>query len=325
MKILAFVLAGGAGTRLRPLTDKQCKPALPFAAGYRIVDFVLSNLVNSEVSRIYVIAQYKPQSLIEHIRTAWAQWSGGDKPVVKTILPVEQGAAHAFKGTADAVYQNRHLIAQHKPDLVAVFAADHVYRMDVRQMARFHQQHNAEATIAAVPVPLTRASCFGILTVGPGGELLEFQEKPRQPSPMPGEPGHAYCSMGNYLFAPEVLLELLDEAHRKGETDFGCHIIPLLPQRYRAFAYNFAECRIPGVQPHEERAYWRDIGEVDAYRAAQRDVLGPLPLFSIVNTRWPIRGGAYRVRAEFEVARPLHKRPQFLRRQQQQALDSARK
>lgn len=297
MKILAYVLAGGNGTRLNPLTAEHCKPALYFAAGYRIIDFVLSNLVNSQVSSIYVIGQYKPRSLTEHIRTAWASWSGGGEATIRTILPAPDGAGSPFKGTADAVYQNLSLVGQHKPDLVAVFAADHVYRMDVRQMADFHQQRGAEVTIAAVPVPLARASSFGILVTGPSGELREFQEKPARPTPIPGDPHHAYCSMGNYLFTPQVLVELLTEANRNGHDDFGSHIMPLLPHCRRAFAYNFALNKVPGVRPYEERGYWRDIGEVDAYRAAQRDVMGPLPRFSIVNAEWPIRGGAYRVRA----------------------------
>jgi glucose-1-phosphate adenylyltransferase len=305
MKILAFVLAGGNGTRLAPLTAEHCKPALCFAAGYRIVDFVLSNLVNSQVSPIYVIAQYKPRSLVEHIRTAWTPLSAGGNAAIKTILPAtEHEGCPPFMGTADAVYQNIHLIQQHKPDLVAVFAADHVYRMDVRQMADYHQEHGAEVTIAAVPVPLARASSFGILATGPSGELREFQEKPSKPQPIPGDPERAYCSMGNYLFNPEALVELLTEANCKGLVDFGSHIMPALPHRCRAFAYSFAENKVPGVRPYEERGYWRDIGEIDAYRAAQRDVVGPLPRFSIVNEQWPIRGGAYRVRTVVNVRAP---------------------
>lgn len=295
MKILAMVLAGGNGTRLHPLTAEHAKPALPLAAGYRIIDFVLSNLVNSGISPIYVLLQYKPQSLIEHIRTAWAPWSGGEEPAITVVLPETSDVSAGFGGTTDAVYQNLHLIERHQPDLVAVFAADHVYRMDVRQMARFHQERDAEVSIAAVRVPIAQASAFGIMAVGPAGELHEFLEKPERPAPIPADPDRAYASMGNYLFDPRVLVELLEEAHRHGDTDFGRHVMPLLPRRRRVWAYDFAGNKVPGVQPYEERGYWRDIGTVDAYKAAQNDVLGPLPCFSLVNAEWPIRGNAYRV------------------------------
>jgi len=295
MKILAMVLAGGNGTRLHPLTAEHAKPALPFAHGYRIVDFVLSNLVNSDISSIHVLVQYKPRSLITHIRTAWAPWSGGARPAIRTVLPETGSEAGAFKGTADAIYQNRHLIERERPDLVAVFAADHVYRMDVRQMARFHQERGAEVSIAAVPVPIGKASDFGIIATGSAGELREFQEKPERPAPMATDPSRAYASMGNYMFNPRVLLESLDQANRRGDTDFGRHVLPRLLHSHRVFAYDFASNQVPGVRPHEEPGYWRDIGTIEAYQAAQRDVLGPLPRFNLVNPKWPIRGDGHHV------------------------------
>ncbi len=296
MKILAMVLAGGNGTRLRPLTAEHAKPALPFAAGYRIIDFVLSNLVNSGISPVYVLTQYKPRSLIEHIHTAWAPWSTGKEPRIRVVLPDTNDMAGPYTGTADALYRNIHLIEQQEPDLVAVFAADHVYRMDVRHMADFHQARDAEVSIAAVPVPIVQASALGVITTGTAGELHEFQEKPERPTPIPGSPDRAYASMGNYLFNPAVLVELLKEANQHGDTDVGRDIMPQLPNRRRVWAYDFGNNEVPGVQPHEERGYWRDIGTVDAYQAAQRDTLGPLPRFSLVNAEWPIRGDAYRVR-----------------------------
>ena len=295
MKILAMVLAGGNGTRLHPLTAEHAKPALPFAHGYRIVDFVLSNLVNSDISPIYVLVQYKPRSLIAHIRTAWAPRSGGAQPPIRIVLPGTSSEAGSFTGTADAVYQNLHLIERERPDLVAVFAADHVYRMDVRQMASFHQERGADVSIAAVPVPIEKASAFGIMATGSAGELRDFQEKPERPAPIPTDPSRAYASMGNYLFNPPVLLELLEQSNRRGDTDFGRHILPRLPHSHRVFAYDFASNKVSGVQPNEERGYWRDIGTVDAYQAAQRDVLGPLPRFNLVNPKWPIRGDAHRM------------------------------
>ena len=298
MNVVALVLAGGNGTRLHPLTVEHAKPALPFAVGYRIIDFVLSNLVNSQITSIHVLAQYKPQSLIEHIRTAWAPWSSGQDARITVVLPRTEAEPGTFRGTADAVYQNLDIIDRHKADVVAVFAADHVYRMDVRQMVSFHQERDAEVSVAAVPVPIERASAFGIIATGPAGELRDFQEKPERPAPMPTDPGRAYASMGNYLFNAPALVELLEAANRRGETDFGCHIMPRLRHSYRAFAYDFSGNKVPGVQPYEERAYWRDIGTIEAYKAAQRDVLDPLPRFSLVNPNWPIRGGNYRGHGE---------------------------
>src|SRR5688500_18701180 len=199
MKIVALVLAGGEGTRLHPLTAEHAKPALPFANGYRIVDFVLSNLVNSGISTIYVLAQYKPDSLIRHIQNAWAPWFADSDGFIKVLLPRSNTLGGQFKGTADAVYQYLDVVQANDPDLVAVFAADHVYRMDVRQMTDFHLERDAEATLAAVPVPLSRARSFGILATDGEGRVREFREKPQHPAPMPDDPTRAYASMGNYL------------------------------------------------------------------------------------------------------------------------------
>ena len=291
MNVVALVLAGGKGTRLHPLTVEHAKPALPFAVGYRIIDFVLSNLVNSQVTSIHVLAQYKPRSLIEHIRTAWAPWSLGPDTRIAVVLPRtdERGM---FSGTADAVYQNLDIIDRHNADLVAVFAADHIYRMDIRQMVCFHQERDADVSVAAVPVPIGQASAFGIVTTASSGELRDFQEKPERPAPMPTDRDRAYASMGNYLFNARALAKILEEANQRGDTDFGRHIMPRLRHGYRAFAYDFSGNEVPGVQPYEERGYWRDIGTLEAYTAAQRDVLGPLPRFSLVNPNWPIRRGS---------------------------------
>ncbi|MGP1680228.1 MAG: sugar phosphate nucleotidyltransferase [Burkholderiales bacterium] len=289
-KVLALVLAGGNGTRLHPLTVEHAKPALPFAAGYRIVDFVLSNLVNSGITSIYVLAQYKPQSLIEHIRAAWAPVLRGPGRFVSVVLPGAESARAPFLGTADAVHKNMHLCARHAPDLVAVFAADHVYRMDVGQMVEAHVQSKADISVAAVPVPVERASPFGIIAAQADGRIREFQEKPERPAPIPERPSHAYASMGNYLFDPGVLAALLDEAARRGDTDFGRHILPRAAATHRVFAYDFAGNRVPGMLPHEEPNYWRDVGTVEAYRSAQRDASGPRPKFSLANEHWPIGG-----------------------------------
>jgi glucose-1-phosphate adenylyltransferase len=288
MKIVALVLAGGAGTRLYPLTAEHAKPALPFANGYRIVDFVLSNLVNSQIRTIYVLAQYKPESLIRHIETAWAPWFAGGEGALKVLLP--RSNRQPFQGTADAVHHYLDLLQAHSPDVVAVFAADHVYRMDVRQMIDFHRQRAADVTVAAVAVPIERASSFGILSTTPEGRIVEFREKPRRAPAIPHDPARAYASMGNYLFRPAVLEEALAAAGRAGETDFGRDVLPRLCRSAGVYAYDFSGNDVPGVQDFEERAYWRDVGTLSALAAAQQDAMGHQPRFNLWNRRWPIRG-----------------------------------
>lgn len=287
-KAMAFVLAGGEGTRLYPLTANHAKPALPFARGRRIVDFVLSNLLLSQIAPIYVLAQYKPRSLIDHIDDAWADWSRGDSATISVRLPAGGGDRDSFKGTADAVRQNVDLVQRHRPDIVAIFAADHVYRMDVRQMMRFHRERGADVTIAVVPIPIVEASSFGVARTGASGELIEFHEKPQCAVPMPGDPARALASMGNYLFKSRVLVELIEEASRRGATDFGRDILPRLPGSCRVFAYDFSTNRIPGIKPYEERGYWRDVGTRQAYEAALRDVYAWPPRFDLDNPEWPI-------------------------------------
>jgi glucose-1-phosphate adenylyltransferase len=290
MKTVALVLAGGEGSRLYPLTAEHAKPALPFANGYRIVDFVLSNLANSRISTIYVLAQYKPDSLIRHIQAAWAPSFAASDGQIKVLLPRSNTLGGQFKGTADAVYQYLDLLQAHAPEVVAVFAADHIYRMDVRQMVGFHVERAADITVAAVPVPIGRASSFGVIGAGTDGRVQEFREKPRQPPAMPADPARAYASMGNYLFEPRVLEELLLEARARGETDFGRDVLPRVCDKARVYAYDFSTNLVPGVQEHEERAYWRDVGTLSALAAAQQDAMGHHPRFNLWNRRWPIRG-----------------------------------
>jgi glucose-1-phosphate adenylyltransferase len=290
MNIVALVLAGGEGTRLYPLTAEHAKPAVPFASGYRLVDFVLSNLVNSRISTIYVLAQYKPESLIKHISAAWSPWFADGDGSIKVLLPRSNTLSGQFKGTADAVYQYLELVQAHSPDLVAVFAADHVYRMDVRQMIAFHEARDADVTVSAVGVPLKQASSFGILATGADGRVKDFREKPSQAAPLPSDPSRAYASMGNYLFEPEVLEQALLDARRAGETDFGRDVLPRLCGTHRVYAYDFAENRVPGVLEHEEPAYWRDVGTLAALAAAQQDAISNPPRFNLWNRRWPIRG-----------------------------------
>jgi glucose-1-phosphate adenylyltransferase len=290
MNIVAMVLAGGEGTRLYPLTAEHAKPAVPFASGYRLVDFVLSNLVNSRISTIYVLAQYKPESLMKHVAMAWSPWFVDGEGTIKVLLPRSNTLAGQFKGTADAVYQYLDVVRAHDPDLVAVFAADHVYRMDVRQMAAFHRERRADVTVSAVAVPIKHASSFGILGTASDGRVLEFREKPQHAAPLPSDPTRAYASMGNYFFDPDVLEQALHEARRSGETDFGRDLLPRLSRSHRVYAYDFAENQVPGVRDHEEPAYWRDVGTLAALAAAQQDAMGSPPRFNLWNRRWPIRG-----------------------------------
>jgi glucose-1-phosphate adenylyltransferase len=292
-KTLAFVMAGGEGSRLAPLTAEHSKPSVPFGARYRIADFVLSNLVNSGIYSIYLLVQYKSQSLIEHVRKAWVFSAMLPEQFITVVPPQMRGGKSWFQGTANAVYQNLNLIRQHHPGLVAVFGADHIYRMDIRQMIAFHAEREADVSVAALPVPLKDASSFGVMATDPDGRVRAFQEKPANPSPMPGDPERAYASMGNYLFRTEVLIEALEEAEARGETDFGTHVLPRLLASHRLYAYDFATNQVPGVKSYEEPAYWRDVGSLDAYFAAHQDVLGREPRFDAFNPAWPINSSNY--------------------------------
>ncbi|HRX71672.1 MAG: glucose-1-phosphate adenylyltransferase [Gammaproteobacteria bacterium] len=292
-KILAFVMAGGEGARLSPLTAYNSKPSLPFGSRYRIVDFVLSNLLNSGIQSIYMLVQYKSQSLIEHVRKAWVVSPMRNEEFVTVVPPQMMSGGDWFQGTADAVYQNINLIQLHNPDLVVVFGADHIYRMDLQQMVDFHLERAADATVAALPVPIAEASSFGVIHADHAGRVNEFQEKPANPPPMPSDPTRAYASMGNYLFDAKVLVKALKEAHERGEHDFGHHVLPKLKDTHRVFAYDFATNKVPGVKPYEEQAYWRDVGTRDAYFYAHQDLLGEQPRFDMFNPQWRIFSSNY--------------------------------
>ena len=289
-KVMALVLAGGEGTRLAPLTAERSKPAVPFAGRYRIVDFVLSNLVNSGIYSIYLLVQYKSQSLIEHINRAWLMSPTLPDHFVTVVPPQMREGPEWFQGTADAVHQNLNLIAAHTPAMVAVFGADHVYRMDVRQMLDFHRSRGAHVTVAALPVPRAEASAFGVIACGADGRIDGFLEKPADPPGMPGDPTRAFASMGNYVFDTEVLVRAVREAKERGEHDFGRHVLPRLVDRSaRVYAYDFSGDRVPGVRAYEEPAYWRDVGTIDTYFAANHDVLGAEPRFNLFNPQWVVR------------------------------------
>ena len=292
-KILAFVMAGGEGSRLSPLTSDNSKPSLPFGSRYRIVDFVLSNLLNSGIQSIYLLVQYKSQSLIEHVRKAWVVSPMRNEEFVTVVPPQMMRGGDWFQGTADAVYQNINLIKLHNPDLVLVFGADHVYRMDIQQMVDFHYERAAEVTVAALPVPLADARSFGVIAADHAGRVSEFQEKPEHPAPMPSDPTRAYASMGNYLFDSKVLVQALEEANQRGEHDFGQHVLPTLKETHRLFAYDFATNRVPGTKSYEEPAYWRDVGTRDAYFEAHQDMLGLTPRFDVFNPHWRLFSSNY--------------------------------
>ncbi|BCU07421.1 glucose-1-phosphate adenylyltransferase [Allochromatium tepidum] len=292
-RIIAFVMAGGQGSRLQPLTAGRSKPSVPFGSRYRIVDFVLSNLVNSQIQTIYLLVQYKSQSLIEHVRKAWTISPLLQNQFVTVVPPQMMSGEHWFQGTADAVNQNINLIEEHRPGLVAVFGADHIYRMDIRQMVDFHRERQADVTIAALPVPLHEASSFGVIAADETGRIQAFEEKPANPTPMPANPDMAFASMGNYIFSTDVLLQALHETQQAGETDFGQHVLPRLLRTHNLFAYDFATNRVPGVQPYETAVYWRDVGNLDAYFDAHHDVLGAEPVFDVFNPEWPIYSSSY--------------------------------
>lgn len=287
-RVLAFVLAGGKGERLFPLTAFRSKPAVPFGGRYRIVDFVLSNLVNSHIFSIYLLVQYKSQSLIEHIRRNWVMSPLVKEHFITVVPPQMRMGPEWFQGTADAVFQNLNLIQQLNPELVIVFGADHIYRMDIRQMIDFHLEKDALVTVAARPVPIESASQFGVIISDKEKRITGFQEKPKKPSPMPENPQMAYVSMGNYIFNRDVLIESLISAQKKKKHDFGAHIIPELVETGRVFAYDFGTNIIPGTKDYEERGYWRDVGTIESYFNAHMDMLGERPLFELNNRLWPI-------------------------------------
>jgi glucose-1-phosphate adenylyltransferase len=286
--VLAFVMAGGEGSRLHPLTANRCKPAVPFNGKHRIVDFVLSNLVNSEIYSTYLLVQYKSQSLIEHVRQSWTMTRFLPQQFVTVVPPQMRNGPAWFQGTADAVFQNIHLIESFQPDIVAVFGADHVYRMDVRQMIDFHVRSNAQASVATLPVPLRECDQFGIVETDCDHRIVDFKEKPRSARPMPGSHTHALASMGNYIFNADVLLAQLRKMHENGQSDFGKHILPSMVRSHKLVAYDFATNTIPGTEPYEEHGYWRDVGTIDAYYQAHFDTLGARPRFRMTNRRWPI-------------------------------------
>jgi len=292
-QVLVMVLAGGEGKRLFPLTLDRAKPAVPFGGRYRIIDIVLSNFVNSGLSKIKVLTQYKSASLEEHIARAWRLAPILDQFI--EAIPAQQRTGKTwYRGSADAVWQCQHVIGDEDPELVCIFGGDHVYRMDVRQMIAFHQQVKAAATVAAIPVPREEARDFGVIEVDERGRIVAFHEKVADPPTVPGNDKMCLASMGNYVFRPDVLLRELaeDENVEESRHDFGHDILPRLVKKGgEVYAYDFATNVVPGEDP-SNRGYWRDIGTIDAYWEAQMDLIEIHPQFNLYNFRWPIRTGA---------------------------------
>lgn len=288
-RILVMVLAGGEGRRLGPLTHDRAKPAVPFGGRYRIIDIVLSNFVNSGLHKIKVLTQYKSASLEEHIARAWRLSPMLDN-FIETIPAQQRTGKSWFKGSADAVFQTQHIITDEHPEHVFIFGGDHVYKMDMRQMLAQHLDTRAELTVAAIPVPRHEARAFGVIEADAEGRIIAFHEKVADPPPMPGHPNLALASMGNYIFNTNELLTSLEEdaANEQSAHDFGRDIIPMMVAKgKRVHVYDFQTNQVPGED--EGTPYWRDIGTIDAYWAAQMDLIAVQPAFNLYNQRWPIR------------------------------------
>ena len=283
----ALILAGGRGSRLRQLTDWRAKPAVPFGGKFRIIDFPLSNCVNSGIRRIGVATQYKAQSLIRHIQHGWGFLDGRFKEFVE-LLPAQQRIEETwYQGTADAVYQNIDILRRHDPQYVLILGGDHVYKMDYSKLLADHVEKSAEMTVACVDIPLGEASAFGVMTVNDEWRVTSFAEKPATPTSIPGQPEHVLASMGIYVFNASFLFEQLihDHDERRSSHDFGKDLIPYLVPRRRVFAHRFHDSCVnmaSGVP------YWRDVGTVDAYWEANLDLTHMTPDLNLYDEDWPI-------------------------------------
>ena len=294
VKTVGMVLAGGKGSRLHPLTWKRTKPAVPFASKYRIIDFALNNMINSGIYGMYVLTQFKAQSLTEHIQRNWRFGSFLSEYFI-TLAPAqmylyEELGAEWYRGTADAIYQNIHLIENNDADLVAIFSGDHIYKMDISCMIDEHIESGADVTIAAYPSTLEEGKRFGILQVDKNYQITDFQEKPDNPTPIPGQPDTCLASMGNYIFSAKALYELLnrDAANEDSEHDFGNNVLPMaLEEGYKLMAHDFASNEVPGQT--KANTYWRDVGTLDSYWEASMDLVNVTPEFDLYNDEWPLR------------------------------------
>jgi len=287
-RVMGMVLAGGEGKRLMPLTLDRAKPAVPFGGTYRLIDFCLSNLVNGGVRKIAVLTQYKSHSLDRHIAQLWRL-----NPLlgnyIATVPAQMRRGPRWFAGSADAIYQNVNLINDEQPEVICVFGADHIYRMDPQQMVDHHLQTGAGLTLAGIKVPVAEASAFGIIDSDADGRVSGFLEKPADPPTLPGDRDHCYASMGIYVFGTEALLDAIetDAKDESSKHDLGGSIVPLMVQRGHACVYDFADNEVPGSTTRD-RGYWRDVGDLDAYYDASMDLVAADPIFNLYNLEWPI-------------------------------------
>ncbi|MEQ0682868.1 glucose-1-phosphate adenylyltransferase, partial [Mycobacterium tuberculosis] len=288
--VLGIVLAGGEGKRLYPLTADRAKPAVPFGGAYRLIDFVLSNLVNARYLRICVLTQYKSHSLDRHISQNW-RLSGLAGEYITPVPAQQRLGPRWYTGSADAIYQSLNLIYDEDPDYIVVFGADHVYRMDPEQMVRFHIDSGAGATVAGIRVPRENATAFGCIDADDSGRIRSFVEKPLEPPGTPDDPDTTFVSMGNYIFTTKVLIDAIradaDDDH--SDHDMGGDIVPRLVADGMAAVYDFSDNEVPGATDRD-RAYWRDVGTLDAFYDAHMDLVSVHPVFNLYNKRWPIRG-----------------------------------
>lgn len=285
---IAMVLAGGKGERLSPITLNRPKPGVPFGGKYKIIDFVLSNVFNSGIKKVYILTQYRAYALNKHIKESWAKWTGLGE-FYDTLSPETSSAGEEwFKGTADAIFQFLRFIETADVEYVAIFGGDHIYKMDISQMIAYHGLSKADITVAALEVSAEDAKGFGVCSVDEDGRMIAFTEKPEVPEPIPGK-DTCLASMGNYIFSKKKLIEVLKEGKKKhADLDFGKHVIPMMLARgNRVYAYNFIDNWIPGMNP-KEKGYWKDVGTIDSYYAANMDLVNVDPLLNLYNYKWPI-------------------------------------
>jgi glucose-1-phosphate adenylyltransferase len=287
--VFAIVLAGGEGKRLMPLTADRAKPAVPFGGNYRLIDFALSNLVNAGYLRIVVLTQYKSHSLDRHVSTTWRLSPLLNNYVTPVPAQMRRGP-YWFSGSADAIYQNLNLLYDERPKHVAVFGADHIYRMDPRQMVDQHIESGAAVTVAALRAPIGQADQFGVIETGPDGHTIAaFREKPKDAVGLPDAPDQVFASMGNYVFTTEALVEAVteDSSGEHSSHDMGGDIVPALVGRGEAQVYDFSTNEVPGATDRD-RGYWRDVGTIDAFFDAHMDLISVSPIFNLYNREWPI-------------------------------------
>ena len=288
MRVLAMVLAGGEGKRLLPLTADRAKPAVPFGGAYRLIDFVLSNLVNAGYFKVVVLTQYKSHSLDRHIAQTW-HLSAMLNNYIATVTTQMRRGPRWFTGSADAIFQNLNLVYDERPDYILVFGADHVYRMDPRQMLAAHIASGAGLTVAGVRVPLVEASSFGIIETGDDHRIRAFREKPRETVGLPDAPDQVLASMGNYIFTARTLIDAVttDAEDDGSRHDLGGSLVPMLVEHGEAAWYDFTTNSVPG-SVEADRGYWRDVGEIDSYYDSHMDLIAPMPVFNLYNADWPI-------------------------------------